>query len=303
MPPPMPPPPTAQIAVLHDVRAVHDCAHIDWSQFIVGGQPTWMVIDIIPGANSGSATIPGAHIQAETGQLVTPSGGQTVTVREGEWKLLSSARQADRSSGQYSWTEPILEKRMLAPENYYSPFIHGGRILCSRAAGTTGIQQFGPVVLLPEHFDRLIAPAFSLIKQTPAQVTGWLGQDNDLLAAQAFRTLLQESRIPTVTVRAAVSRAQGYRLSLFIYLLLTARAPEWGLIEELLTGVRERNDPTALRMAVLGSLSAVQLGHPKAAPPGKILKVWLGAQFDAPKVPRGKDAYLDEVLKLSGISR
>ena len=312
----MPQPATAQIAVLHDARAVHDCSGIALTQFIVNGQPVWMIIDIIPGDRSGSALIPGAHIQAETGQLVTPSGSQTVLVKEGHWRLLDSARQTGSSGGQYFWTEPILSKRVLIPEDHYSLFIHGGRILTSHVSGTTGIGQFGPVVLLPENFDRFVAAAFTVAQQTPAlptnggrtreavaQITASLQHDNDLVAVQAFRTLFEAGQLSTDTLRQAVSGARGYRLSMFLYILLTARAPGGDLSANIISGAAKGRDADSLRMLALAALSASQFGPPATVGPGNSLLASLRTQLEAAKVPRGRDAYLDAIFEVFGVSQ
>jgi hypothetical protein len=310
--PPMPPP-TAQITVLHDARAVHDCSRSVFSQFIVNGQPVWMVIELVPGGRSGSGTIPGAHIQAETGQLVTPGGSQPVILKEGQWKLLNSARQADSSGGPYSWTEPMVDKRTLSPEEHYSPFVYGGRILASRIAGASGIAQFGPVVLLPEGFDRFVAAAFTVAQQTPAllandgrtreavaRLTALLHQDNDLVAAQAFRTLLEAGGLSTDTLREAVAGARGYRLSMFLYLLLTGRAggePSGRIV----SSAAERRDADSLRMVALAAFTVATLSPP-VRPTNSLLSSLL-TQLKAEKITRGRDAYLDAILAMLGLSQ
>ena len=315
MPPPIPPPRTAEITVLHDARAVHDCSAFRLSQFIVNGRPAWVVAEIFPGASSGSATLPGAHIQAETGKLVTPRGGQTVIVKEGKWKRLASAAQTEAPNGQYSWAEPLLEKRVLTPEDQYSPFVHGGTILCSPVPGAPSIQQFGMVVLLPEQWDRYVSPTFSVTQQIPALLTdttpsaeavaplsALLHQDNELLATLAFRTLLETGHLSPEAVREAVSAARGYRLSTFAYLLLTARAPAEGRDGQVLARTGEGRDAVALRMLTLGAFSAAHLGGPAAVPRANSLLAALRRQFEAARIPRGRDSYLDAIFDMVGAS-
>ena len=77
--------------LLHDARAVHDLASIRFKDFEVDGILFWVVAIITPAPTSGSATIPGAHINSDSGKLIAPPASQTVVVKKGTWKVLISA--------------------------------------------------------------------------------------------------------------------------------------------------------------------------------------------------------------------
>src|SRR6266540_7520940 len=115
-------------------------------------------------SRSGSATVPGAYIKADTGELITPPNADTVIVKEGTWKVIAAAPQAKPPTGnQYSWTEsPAEEKRILFPEDYYSPFTHGGTILCRPESNPNSLAAFGRVHLLFSDWDKYVVPAFSV---------------------------------------------------------------------------------------------------------------------------------------------
>src|SRR4051794_707217 len=88
--------------ILHDGRAVHDLAALRFADYEPGGRPPWILATRAPGPRSGSATIPGGYIEAETGKLVVPEGAMTVLVKEGTWKALSSSPPgAHPASGSY----------------------------------------------------------------------------------------------------------------------------------------------------------------------------------------------------------
>jgi hypothetical protein len=54
---------------LHDVRAVHNAASLRFDA-VDGGGGAWMVIKIMPAPHSGSATIIGASIDIDSGQMI-----------------------------------------------------------------------------------------------------------------------------------------------------------------------------------------------------------------------------------------
>src|SRR6266699_2614025 len=102
------PPPEPAAMLIHDARAVYDTASLRFGDFIVEGRPAWVVAIVIPGPTSGSATVPGAYINAETGQFVTPGNAQTVLVKEGKWRALAASQgSAQYGEGAYSWTETL----------------------------------------------------------------------------------------------------------------------------------------------------------------------------------------------------
>src|SRR5260370_14305605 len=267
--PQMPPPRTVEISVLHDARAVHDCSNIQFLQFVVNGRPLWVVAQITPGAQSGSATVPGAYIQAETGQLVTPKGSQTVIIKEGKWTLLASGQRTEASGGTYSWTEPPVKKRLLAPEDHYSPFVSSRTIVFRHQPTADGISQFESVALIFPDWAEHVGPPFAYFGGHPelletgkahgAVLAQWkqlLSNENKLLAAAAFRELIASGHITAEMAHQNLTHANAPLDAIFFDLLLTSSTPievAQG-VESVIKGSR---DVAKLRSVALAAFSAM----------------------------------------------
>ena len=122
-----------EIVLLHDARAVHDIAVIGLAAYLSDGPP-WIVALATPGPRSGKATTPGAYIDGKTGKVVMPPSPQTVVMKQGTWQVVAGGQGRQ----EYAWNEPMERKRVPAPEDQYSPFIHGGDVLFRPAAAVYG---------------------------------------------------------------------------------------------------------------------------------------------------------------------
>ena len=287
--------PPAQTAVLHDARAVHDCSRMALAALMANGRPVWLVLDIVPGERSGSATIPNAHIDADTGKLVMPPDSKTVVIKEGRWRVVASAQPPNRTEGQYSWTEPIEIKRTLDREDLYSPFVHGGKILSLLVSNADGIHEFGPITVLPDDFDRAVPGAFATATATPALLIG----DNDLAAAHGFRTLLDAGQLSADSLHRAVASAQGYRLAILVTALLTARL-QAELSDEAIRVTAEKRDQASVRMIALAVVTASYFGGPVANRPGNALMAALRQRLRESTPTRPTDPYGVALFSLLG---
>jgi hypothetical protein len=144
---------------MHEVRAVQDTAFLELSDYGIPSRPLWVVASVTPDKGSGSATVPGAHIDARTGQFVNPSGGAGVLVKKGQWHASATSDPSVARTGTYSWTEPLDPKtRMVTPEDVYSPFAYGGTIVFRPEPQAEGRQQFGACrMIFPEWQDAAAA--------------------------------------------------------------------------------------------------------------------------------------------------
>ncbi len=202
--PPQATPKPVEIAVLHDARAVHDIAVLRFRDFQADGVPSWVLATTTPGPNSGSGTISGALIKAETGEFVMPPGAEPVLLKNGSWKAIAAARDLEHAKGSYSWSESLVEeKRQLTPEDYYSPFIHGGTIVCRPTRGKLGIGQFGPVYLIFPEWGQYVAATAEFAEQHGGHfeqgrtrpddadlLMSVLFHENKLISALAFQGLI-----------------------------------------------------------------------------------------------------------------
>jgi hypothetical protein len=266
------PPQHLEYAVLHDARAVHDTASLHFKDLELHGVPSWVLAIVTPSSRSGAATIPGAYIKADTGELVTPPNGDTVVVKEGTWQVVAAARRANQSTGnQYSWTEPLQRKRNLLPEDYYSPFIHGGTIVCRPEANPNTLAEFEPVRLLFSDWARYVVPTFAFAERqaklfeegtlAPAdlpQLDSLLTQDNKLLAALALRTLMLSGRMTRSILNGQLARADGQLLAIITYLILTSPGVQNGnlWLQELSNAAQTARNVENLRPAALGAFAA-----------------------------------------------
>lgn len=237
------PPPRSQdatILLLHDARAVHDTASIRLRDYMLQGTPGWIAANILPGARSGSGTIPGASIDANTGKLRNPNNAAPELLKEGRWKAVASSSPAqETASGEYAWSEPVGQvKRIPDPEDYYSPFVEGGEILCQPVKGPQGIEQFGPVRLLFTGWGEFVGPAFGFLQSHPSllspgvpapsevsQLAEVLSGKNPLLALLAFRHLLTAHQLTTRQAQDRLNSSGANLTAGLVYLLITN--PSW----------------------------------------------------------------------------
>ncbi len=265
-------PPAIQVerAVLHDARAVHDAAALDLQDYEPGGRPSWILATLAPAPESGGATVPGGYFEADTGKLVVPSGAQTSIIKSGTWKAMASAPSAMHpASGQYFWYEPMVEKRVLLPEDYYSPFTQGGSILFRPTPDKSDIEQFGAVRLIFPDWAANVPAAFTFHEANPhlldpgqqtaavARLVQLVSHGNQILAVVAFRTLLALGLAQPDWVRAQLVRVSGPLGAVFGYLTIVIAGPNVSrpFARETLQVIDIAGEPT-LRALVLGSFAA-----------------------------------------------
>jgi hypothetical protein len=270
VPPPMLPPQQAEYIMLHDARSVHDSSSLRFKVFEINGVSSWVLAVVTPSSRSGSATVLGAYINGDTGELITPPNADTAVVKEGTLKVVAAAPQAKQLiRNQYSWTESLAQrKRALVPEDYYSPFSHGGTILCRPESSPNSLARFGPVHLLFSDWDKYVAPAFSVAERQPtlfeeakrgdaSQLEQLLTQDNKLLAVLAFRTLILAGLMTENVLKGQLSRADGQLLAIMTYLTLTNSGLQSGnqWVQELTSTVQSARNVQKIRPIALGAFA------------------------------------------------
>lgn len=270
--PTIPPSQQVEYALLHDARAVHDTALLRFQIYKVDGVLFWVLGEVTPGPNSGSITIPGAFINAETGEFVTPRDPELVMVKEGMWKVLTTAVQdRQKAEASYSWSEPLnQERRVLVPEDFYSPFTHGGKILFLPTPGESGIEQFGPVHLIFPDWERYIAPASVFIEQhrglfaedearvdNVANLIKLLSSENKLIAVLAFRRLIASKSLTSVIIGKQL-QAERHSSAIFSYLILTLIEPieKNPLLQEIIHSIEAAQDIERIRAIALSAFAA-----------------------------------------------
>lgn len=305
--------PKVEFAMLHDARAVHDAASLRFDDYEPGGRPAWVLAVVSPGPRSGSGIIPGAHI--ESGTLVMPPGAQPSLLKEGTWKA-SAPPGAHPSSGSYSWYEPTQEKRVLSPEDYYSPFTHGGTILFRPVPGKTDIEQFGAVRLIFPDWVASVPAAFTFHEANPhlldpgpqtaavGKLVPLVSQPNQLLAVVAFRNLLALGLAQPDWVRAQLVRVSGPLGAVFGYLTIVIAGPNVSrpFAHETLQVMDTAGEAT-LRALVSGAFAAALLrSHDPAALARAMAVLAKGRQrLSAAGVAVDRDAHLSWMFGKMGI--
>lgn len=229
----------ADLALLHDVRAIHDTAILRILDF-TPAKGGFVVARISPQPGSGGSEIPGAYIKADTGEFVTPRGGQILIKKTGTWRTLA-ASPPQPPEGAYSWTEPaVREKRAPDPEDLYSPFVSGGTIV-HRPSGEPGTESyFRNARLLFEDWAQEFPPAVSFAEQHPASFTAspqpvndaeliaYIKGSNRFLTIEAFRILLEHGRMTALNAQPYASATLDAHVSGVMTYLLVASGQEIG---------------------------------------------------------------------------
>ena len=313
------PPQKPAVVLVHDARAVYDTGSLRFGDFMVQGQPDWIVAIVTPRPGSGSATVPGAYINANTGEFVTPGNTQTVLVKLGKWRAVEGSDQRMKSGqGEYSWTENLdAEKRKMVPEDYYSPFANGGMILFRLMPGATGIDQFGPVRLLFQGWEVYTGPAFEFVETHPsvmadnqvtpaavAQMKQLLSEKNRLLAVLAFRALVASGRMEPNLAENQLTNAGANLAAVYTYLVLASTAGDpHHLSQKLIDLTRTTRDTTKLRSMALGAF-ATGLFHPENSGITSSSKAVLSAvrqRLKELRIAIEKDTYMFSIFEKMGV--
>jgi len=261
--------PAVRERVLYDARAVVDACAAEPLAADFG--QVRAVLRTEPGVYSGSASIEGVFLEAETGRFIDRSGASadlaehSVIIRyEGSYEILAVLfGPANILSGQYSWTEPISAyTRGINPADIYNPFGRPGVVICSyypRESGTP----FDHQRLIPEDWHAHAAD--SRVSQEPDAPTArnWLTSPNDLLFAHAARTLAQAGQLEPQLLESARAQAHGYRRAVLHFVTLTSGQRPEGT-DALDVDLASHDEPDHRRAAALGLLSA-RLFAPEAA--------------------------------------
>lgn len=271
----MPPVQASQVemAVLRDVRTVHDVASVCDVLAMDPGLAGWVLADVTPTERSGSATIPGAVIDTQTGALNAPEDAEAVVVKEGAWAMVAAddEKTTDRQ-GRFNWTEPVAaDTRGLSPEMLYSPFAHGGTILFQPCRDKTGIEFFAQVGLIfPEWSDgaetacRTLQHDRALFASTDGAVAGreqlvkLCRGDSSLLSAVALHQLARSDRATPELIRAALVSPDRGRRAVAAYSIASATAGNSAamLLEEVTRAVDAAPAAEELRPIAIGAFSA-----------------------------------------------
>lgn len=265
-----PPRPRGAVALVHDARAVHDVASLQFHDVTAAGGPPWVVANVSPGPNSGGSVSPAAVPLDLAARIQVPKDAGAVILKTGSWKGVATFPQVGQTQGgSYAWWEPLQRKRTLTPEDYYSPFAEGGTILFQPVAGARGIAQFGDVHLLFEGWGPSVGPAFDFVQAHPAlfagvemtpaeaaQLTQVISGKTPLLALFAFRQLLQAAQIRASLAGHLLDSSSPHLAAALTYLLLTIPSLDeqnHPLAEQIPVAIKAAPDVAALRPVGLGA--------------------------------------------------
>lgn len=301
----LPPQQQIEYVVMQDARAVNDTARFSFTDYDVDGVSAWAVVMITPDPDSGSATIPGGYIDTETGTLVVPPGQGMVIMKKGTWKLLSAAQSAFPPSGTYSWNEPLEEnKRILGPEDFYSPSIQGGTLLFQPNPAGKGIDQFRHPRVIFSQWKDMVQPAFAYSMQIGSVLDGsatekdigmlteLMSQSNTLLSIFALRELLRLRSIAPQAARGLLYGKDDRLKAVFVFLMLTASsADEWNdWLNQIIRLVNEANDPEDLYIFELSAFAVLlfRSRDSEAVAGGNIVLATVKTRLGSLQVPVGK---------------
>lgn len=217
---------------LQDARTIHDIASLDFKQYFLDGRTSWILANIVPDAASGTGTIPGGNINADNGVLVLPPNAVQSITMAGSWQSSASSASAQPASGRYFWYEPIHEKRILLPEDFYSPFTQGGTILFLQRPEKTGFEQFDFARMIFADWASDVSAAFAFhhgnpdlldpVAQTVSvpQLMQLVSGQNPILAALAFRGLISKGLVQLDFARDLLLAAQKPLVAVLGYLTI-----------------------------------------------------------------------------------
>lgn len=306
-----PPPPALERSILHDARAIHDCAALRFADLLPSPENRWVIALIEPAPGSGAATIPGASLQG--GKINVPSGATTVVQKKGKWKRTALQSVEWPVDGTYSWNEPIDRPvRALTPEDVYSPFADGGVIFFRPLPEKKGLEQFGRVTLVPREWAPFVAQAVAYVgkqgvapgAQPPAEALQKMsGSENPILALVGFREIVVLRELNAVEAAGYLDRARGPLRAAFVTVLILRSRPA---VEDVsVSGVIDRAmaRDTLLPIAT-GALAVVLLDGPDAAAVARAKSALLRVKQRAAQLggPLASDETLAQMYRLAGLT-
>lgn len=260
--------------LLHDARVIHDTASLILDNFVVDGVQSWALANVIPGPRSGSGMIPGASVNAQTGEFVIPQGAKTVLIKEGRWNMIEATSQyKHKTEASFSWSEPMdKHKRVLLPEDFYSPFAQGGIILFRPMPEQLGIDQFGPVHLLFQEWGQYVVAASAFVKNHeqlfeadsktgPAetnQLMAMLSNENKLIVVLAFRRLIEIERITPDLAAKQLANSKEHLRAILTYMMITDQKPSTDepFVQVISSCLNNATNVDTIRPIALGAFSA-----------------------------------------------
>ncbi|SFR44350.1 hypothetical protein [Litoreibacter janthinus] len=246
----------------YELRALHDIAR--WERGVYNSDAGWILARIEPAGDSGSATLPGGSISAETGALSVPDDARLSLIKSGRWVRLSGTAQT--KSGDFGWYDPLDEdKRALSPEDVYSPFVAGGKLLFVPNWTEQGDRQFDtPVLVLDEWLNTveganaLSLPAEAAMANPSPEILKQLpdarNSNNPFLSAWAWRhTFMIKQDLPPLGLDAIT----GWPLALRTRLALDIGGER--AVDEVVRASQLLRNVSQLEAMALGAYSALQL--------------------------------------------
>ena len=318
-------------ALYRDMRSVYDTASLRFKDFVANGKPDWTLAIVTPALWSGSATIPGAYIVAETGKIVTPPNPHEVIVRKGDWVAIASAQATTKKSGSYSWSDPVVEPCHRCPpwrpviEDIYSPFDYSPSgqediVLFRFDPAAKDRKQFISARLLFDSWTIDVEPAFEFVAGHPGLLEDGqtstnelpilkdlLSGTNRLLAVEAFRELVESRQMTPAMAQEQISKKGNKLCAVFSYLILASSATE-NLPPQLNQVIRNSYDPATLRSVALGAFAAAWMKpgtdvSSRALATLKAVATQTRALYGTPANEKDpyKDAYLTLIFQQTGI--
>lgn len=305
-------------ALAYETRAVHDTATLNLRDYLSKGQPDWIIGIVKPAPGSGSATVPGGYLKAETGEFVAPAQGGAVVVKSGHWRSLGAASGAAPPGGQYAWTEALARHARAAdPEDFYSPFSYGGAVVFMQIPNASGRDEFAHARLMLPTWEalapqalraapRLLELSDQLTTRASAlqEIGGLVADPNGLTAAMALRVALQSTSALAQRSGSLLAAADVRRLSVFTYLILamsTTERAQWAA--QLANQVQATSDPdrfTAMAYAAF-AVTLFKPQSPDAIEDARRLLQLLNERTHTLKLQIAPQGHLALIFKKSGL--
>lgn len=309
----------SQSDLYKQARSVHDISALPFESISKAAGQNWVVIRVTPQTNSGSATIPGAYIEAETGRVVIPSDSAApVITKQGTWELIAALQKGGSPIprvGRYSWNEPIDRKRQTNPEDIYSPFTNGGILFCRLNLNEKGAEQFQPCYLVPDEWQNDVIAAHEQAKRHPKSSMGpatrlqarrlaqMTADKNPILALHAFQSLIRDQQSDPKTLGSILETSREQRRAVFIYVVVvnptTVIENTRNTLKRLIANSAKADE---LKPIALGAFAAV-LFQPHSKDAQAIAGELLVAIRDrAAEIGADADVDLVSIFKVTGVT-
>ena len=262
--------------ICHSIRIAHDLSCLRLRD-LVHSTDNWIVAEIAPAERSGRLQLFGAHLNADTGEMVADQEHPELRiVAEGKWRLKQNLMKARSRKGKfqsYEWTQVQEQWQRGISSNELFPVFYehgGGHIICVHNSKASGAEQFGSAALIPDEWADQVKPALTFLSKNRKKLKDLARADldnetsvggNPFVRIAFFQELIDDQVRTELLAKAFLPRFRGHAQATIAYSL--ARQSLTEMSGPLADCVQHAASPAEITGMMTGLQAHALLGVPQ----------------------------------------